>query len=75
MIYSNDVGIIAMPLVYTGELTEPCRFSAWYMYQSLFHLAYAYAHILPNATLALAVLVINVHCSGETASRVDEFIK
>ena len=62
-----------MPLVYAGELTEPCRFSA--SYQSLFHLAYAFAHILPNVTLALAVLVINVHCSGETASRVDEFIK
>ena len=56
-------------------LTEPCRLSAWY--QFLFHFAYTFAHILPNATLAFAVLVlvINAHYSGETAFRVDEFIK
>ena len=34
-----------------------------------------FAHILPNATLVFAVLFINTHCSGETASRVDECIK
>ena len=59
MISLNDVGIIATPLVHTGELTEPCRLSAWY--QSLFHFAYTFAHILPNAELAFAVLVINAH--------------
>ena len=69
----HDMGIIAMPLVHIVELTEPCGLSAWY--QSLLHFAYTFAHILPNATLALAVLVINAHYSGETASRVDEFIK
>ena len=69
----NDVGIIAMPIVHLGELNESCRLSAWY--QSLFHFAYTVAHILPNATLAFAVLVINAHCSEETDSRVDEFIK
>ena len=57
----NDVGIIAMSLVQTGELTEPCSLSAWY--QSWFHFAYTFAHILPNATLTFAVLVINAHCS------------
>ena len=55
------------------ELTEPCRLSAWY--RPLFHFAYTFVHILPNATLAFAVLVINTHCSGETASRVDGCIK
>ena len=75
----NDVDIIAMPRMNIGELTEPCRLSAWY--RPLFHFAYSFislikfAHILPNATLTFAVLVINTHCSGETASRVDECIK
>ena len=59
MISLNDVGIIATLLVHTGELTEPCRLSAWY--QSLFHFAYTFAHILPNAALAFAVVVINAH--------------
>ena len=59
--------------MHIGELTEPCRLSAWY--QSLFHFAYTFAHILPNSTLVFAALVIDAHCSGETASRVDEFIK
>ena len=68
-----DVDIIAMPRMNIGELTQPCRLSAWY--RPLFHFAYTFAHILPNATLALAVLVINTHCSGETASRVDGCIK
>ena len=61
MISSNDVDVIAMP-----------RMSDWYL--PLFHFANTFAHILPNATLAL-VLVINTHCSGETASRVDGCIK
>ena len=65
----NDVDIIVMPRNNIGELTEPCGLSAWY--RPLFHFAYTFAHILPNATLAFAVLVINTHCSGETASRVD----
>ena len=65
----NDIDIIAMPRMNIGELTEPCRLSAWYL--PLFYFAYIFAHILPNATLAFAVLVINTHCSGETASRVD----
>ena len=69
----NDVDIIAIPRMNIGELTEPCRLSAWY--RPLFHLAYTFAHILPNATLAFAVLVINMHCSGRTASRVDGCIK
>ena len=71
----NDVDIIAMPRMNIGELTEPCRLSAWY--RPLFHLAYTFAHICTysNATLAFAVLVINTHCSGETASRVDGCIK
>ena len=56
-----------------GELTEPCRLSAWY--RPLFHFAYTFAHILPNATLAFVDLVINTHYSGETASRVDGYIK
>ena len=73
MISLNDVDIIAMPRVNKGELTEPCRLLAWY--RPLFHFAYTFAHILPNATLAFAVLVINTHCSGETASRVDGCIK
>ena len=73
MISLNDVGIIAMPRRNIGELTEPCRLSAWY--RPLFHFAYTFAYILPNATLAFAVLVINTHCSGETASRVDRCIK
>ena len=68
----NDVDIIAMPRMHIGELTEPCRLLAWY--RPLFHFAYTSAHILPNATLAFAVLVINMHCPGETASRVDECI-
>ena len=68
----NDVGIItAMSLVHIGELTEPCRISAWY--QSLFHSANTFAHSILNATLAFVVLVINAHCSGETVSQVDEF--
>ena len=61
MISLNDVGMIAMSQVHTGELSELCRLSAWY--QSLFHFAYTFVHILPNATLAFAVLVINAHCS------------
>ena len=61
----NDVDIIDMPRMNKGELTEPCRLSAWY--RPLFHFAYTFAHILPNA--------INTHCSGETASRVDGCIK
>ena len=69
----NDVDIIAMPRINIGELTETCRLSAWY--RPLFHFAYTFANILPNATLAFAVLVINTHCSGETASRVDGCIK
>ena len=71
----NDVDIIAMPHMNIGELTEPFRLSAWY--RPLFHFAYTFAHILPNATLAFAVLVINTHCSGKTASRrgVDGCIK
>ena len=69
----NDVDIIAMPRMNIGELTEPCRLSAWY--RPLFHFAYTFAHILPNATLAFAVLAIRTHCSGETASRVDGCIK
>ena len=68
----NDVDI-AMPRMDLGELTEPSKLSAWY--RPLFHFAYTFAHILPNATLAFAVLVINTHCSGETASRVDGCIK
>ena len=68
----NDVDI-AMPRMNIGELTEICRLSAWY--RPLFHFAYTFAYILPNATLAFAVLVINTHCSGETASRVDGCIK
>ena len=66
----NDVDLIAMSLVHTGELTEPYRLSAWY--QSWFHFAYTFAHMPSNVTLAFAVLVINALCSGETASRVDE---
>ena len=50
----NDVGIIAMSLVHTGELTEPCSHSAWY--RSWYHFAYTFAHIHPNATLAFTVL-------------------
>ena len=75
MISLNDVGIKAMPLMHISvvELTEPCRLSAWY--QSLFYFAYTFAHILPNATLGFAVLVINAHCSEETDSRVDELVK
>ena len=73
VISSNDVGIKAMPLMHIVELTEPCRLSAWY--QSLFYFAYTFAHILPNATLGFAVLVINARCSGDTVSRVDELIK
>ena len=73
MISLNDVGIKAMPPMHIGELTEPCRLSAWY--QSLFHFAFTFAQILPNTTLGFAILVINAHCSGETASRVDELIK
>ena len=69
----NDVDVIAMPRMNIEELTEPCRLSAWY--RPLFHFAYTFAHILPNATLAFAVLVINTHCSRETASRVDGCIK
>ena len=69
----NDVDIIAMPRMNIGELTEPCRLSAWY--RPLFHFAYTFAHIFPNATLAFAVLVTNTHCSGETASRVDGCVK
>ena len=64
MISLNDLDIIAMPRmnIHVEELTEPCRLSAWY--RPLFHFAYTFAHILPNATLAFAVLVINTHCSG-----------
>ena len=69
----NDVDIIAMPRMNIGELTEPYRLSAWY--RPLFHFAYTFAHILTNATLAYAVLVIDTQCSGETASRVDGCIK
>ena len=69
----DDVDIIVMPRMNIGELTETCRLSAWY--RPLFHFAYTFAHILPNATLAFAVLVINTHCCGETASRVDGCIK
>ena len=73
MISLNDVDIIAMPRMNIGELTEPCRLSAWY--RPLVHFVYIFAHILPNATLAFAGLVINMHCSGETASLVDGCIK
>ena len=73
VISMNDVDIIAMPRMNIGELTEPCRLSDWY--RPLFHFAYTFAHILQNATLALAVLDINTHCSGESASRVDGCIK
>ena len=69
----NDVDIIAMPRMNIRGLTEQCRLSAWY--RPLFHFAYTFAHMLPNATLAFAVLVINTHCSGATASRVDGCIK
>ena len=69
----NDVDIIGMPRMNIGELNEPYRLSAWY--RPLFHFAYTFAHILPNATLAFAVLVINTHCSGKTAYRVDGCIK
>ena len=56
MIFLNDVDIIAMPRMNIGEFTEPCRLSAWY--RPLFHFAYTFAHILPNATLAFAVLTV-----------------
>ena len=63
MISLNDVDIIGMPRMNIGQLTEPCRLSTWYL--PLFHFAYTFAHILPYATLAFALLVINTHCSGE----------
>ena len=67
----NDVDIIAMPRMNIGEFTEPCRLSAWY--RPLFHFAYNICTY--SSKCHTAVLVINTHCSGETASRVDECIK
>ena len=63
--------------MHTRELAVPqlCRLSAWYQaFRSQ-----TFARSLQNTTLAFAIhsgsdLIINIHCSGDSASQVGEFI-